>query len=47
MSPIIRFLIPALLVSLTLGAASAEGADNLAQSFAKQIQPLLVKTCGK
>ena len=45
--PTIRFLIPALLTSLTLGAASAEGADNLAQSFAKQIQPLLVKTCGK
>ena len=29
------------------GAAAAESADNLAQSFAKQIQPLLVKTCGK
>ena len=45
--PTIRFLIPTLLTSLTLGAASAEGGDNLAQSFAKKIQPLLVKTCGK
>jgi len=35
-----------LLVCFTLFAASAQGADDLAQSFAKQIQPLLVKTCG-
>ncbi|MBM4005840.1 MAG: DUF1592 domain-containing protein [Planctomycetes bacterium] len=31
---------------LMLFAASAHGADDLAQSFASQIQPLLVKTCG-
>ena len=35
-----------LLACLILFAASAHGADDLAQSFAKQIQPLLVKTCG-
>ena len=35
-----------LLAWLMLFAASAKGADDLAQSFAKQIQPLLVKTCG-
>ena len=35
-----------LLACLMLLAASAHGADGLAQSFAKQIQPLLVKTCG-
>ncbi len=29
-----------------LFAASAHGADDLEQSFAKQIQPLVVKTCG-
>jgi hypothetical protein len=27
-------------------AAAARGADDLQQSFAKQVQPLLVKTCG-
>lgn len=31
---------------LMLVTASANGADELAQTFAKQIQPLLVKTCG-
>ncbi|QDU24986.1 hypothetical protein ETAA8_00470 [Anatilimnocola aggregata] len=36
-----------LFAGLTLFAASAHGADDLAQSFAKQIQPLLVKTCEK
>ena len=35
-----------LLTCLMVFAASAYGADDLAQSFAKQIQPLLVKTCG-
>ena len=35
-----------LIACLTLAAASANGADDLAQSFARQIQPLLVKTCG-
>ena len=35
-----------LLACLMLFAASAHGADDLAQSFAKQVQPLLVKTCG-
>ena len=35
-----------LLACLMLLEASAHGADGLAQSFAKQIQPLLVKTCG-
>jgi hypothetical protein len=35
-----------LLACLVLFAASARGADDLAQSFATQIQPLLVKTCG-
>ncbi len=37
----------ALLACLTLTAASADGADDLAQSYAKQIHPLLVRTCGK
>ena len=36
----------ALIAWLTLTVAEANGADDLAQSFAKQIQPLLVKTCG-
>jgi hypothetical protein len=36
-----------LLACLMLFAASAHGADDLEQSFAKQIQPLLVKTCGE
>ncbi len=35
-----------LIACLALAAVSADGADDLAQSFAKQIQPLLVKTCG-
>ena len=40
-------LIAALLASRTPTAVSADGADDLTQSYAKQIQPLLVKTCGK
>ncbi len=36
-----------LIAWLTLTVAEAKGADDLAQSFARQIQPLLVKTCGK
>ena len=40
-------LIPALLAYLTPTAGSAGGADDLKQSYAKQIHPLLVKTCGK
>ena len=35
-----------LLACLMLLTASAHGADGLAQSFGKQIQPLLVKACG-
>lgn len=35
-----------LVACVMLGAASAHGADDLAQSFARHIQPLLVKTCG-
>ena len=35
-----------LIAWLTLTVAEANGADDLAQAFAKQIQPLLVKTCG-
>ncbi|MEI8369639.1 MAG: DUF1592 domain-containing protein [Planctomycetia bacterium] len=35
-----------LLACLMLLTASAHGADGLAQSFTKQIQPLLVKACG-
>ncbi|MCE9568136.1 MAG: DUF1592 domain-containing protein [Planctomycetes bacterium] len=40
-------LIPALLAYRTPTAVSADGADDLTQSYATQIQPLLVKTCGK
>jgi cytochrome c553 len=37
-----------LIVCLALVAAStADGADDLAQTYATQIQPLLVKTCGE
>ena len=36
-----------LIAWIMLTVADANGADDLAQSFAKQIQPLLVKTCGK
>jgi mono/diheme cytochrome c family protein len=39
--------IPALLACLTPAACSAGEADDLAQSYAKQIHPLLVQTCGK
>ena len=35
-----------LIAWLTLTVAEAKCADDLAHSFAKQIQPLLVKTCG-
>ena len=41
-----RQFIHGLLASLMLFAFSAHGADDISQSFAKQIQPLLVKTCG-
>jgi len=34
------------LVCLILTAAVASGSDDLAKSYAEQIQPLLVKTCG-
>ena len=34
-------------LTLTLAAASADGADDLAQTYATQIQPLLVRSCGK
>ncbi|MDA0591531.1 MAG: DUF1592 domain-containing protein [Planctomycetota bacterium] len=37
----------AVLAWMTVAAASADGADDLAQTYATQIQPLLVKTCGK
>jgi hypothetical protein len=36
-----------LIACLTLAAASADGADDLAQTYATQIQPLLVRSCGK
>ena len=35
-----------LIACLTLAAASADGADDLAQTYATQIQPLLVRSCG-
>ena len=39
-------LIPALLASLLPAAVSGGGADDLAQTYAKQIHPLFVKMCG-
>ena len=36
-----------LIACLTLAPASADGADDLAQTYATQIQPLLVRSCGK
>ena len=47
MSPTIRFLIPSLVVCLTLSAAAADGAAERAKAYAERIHPLLVKTCGK
>jgi cytochrome c553 len=47
MSPMIRFLIPSLVVCLTLSAAAADGAAERAKAYAERIHPLLVKTCGK
>ena len=35
-----------LIAYLMLAAASADGADDLAQTYATQIQPLLVRSCG-
>ena len=35
-----------LIASLTLAAASADSADDLAQTYTTQIQPLLVRSCG-
>ena len=35
------------LICLTLAAAPTNGADDLAQTYTKQIQPLLVRSCGK
>ena len=35
-----------LIACLTLAAASADGADDLSQTYATQIQPLLVRSCG-
>ncbi|MSX03150.1 MAG: DUF1592 domain-containing protein, partial [Actinobacteria bacterium] len=35
-----------LIACLSLAAASADGSDNLAQTYATQIQPLLVRSCG-
>ena len=43
----IRFLIPSLVVCLTLSAAAADGAADRAKAYAERIHPLLVKTCGK
>jgi cytochrome c553 len=43
----IRFLIPSLVVCLTLSAAAADGAAERAKAYAERIHPLLVKTCGK
>lgn len=39
-------LLPVLLAWFTPTVGSAPGADDLAQAYAKQIYPLLVKTCG-
>ena len=36
-----------LIAFLALKAASADGADDLSQTYAAQIQPLLVSSCGK
>ena len=36
-----------LIACLTLTAASADGADDLAQTYATRIQPLLVRSCGE
>ena len=36
-----------LIACLTLAAAPTNGADDLAQTYAKQIQPLLARSCGK
>ena len=35
-----------LIACLTIAAASADGADDLAQTYATRIQPLLVRSCG-
>ncbi len=45
--PVISRLVALLLLVLFGAGTSLSAADNLAQSFAKQVQPLLVKTCGK
>ncbi len=47
MSPMLRFLIPSLVVCLTLSAAAEDGAADRAKAYAERIHPLLVKTCGK
>ncbi len=39
-------LMACLTLTVTLTAASAHGADDLAQTYATQIQPLLVRSCG-
>ena len=46
MSPMIRFLIPAVVACVTLTAAADDAADR-AKAYADRIHPLLVKTCGK
>jgi len=47
MSPMLRFLVPSLVVCLTLSAAAEDGAADRAKAYAERIHPLLVKTCGK
>jgi hypothetical protein len=40
-------LIACLTLAVMSAAASANGADDLAPTYAKQVQPLLVRSCGK
>lgn len=42
-----QYIVKSLIAYLTLTATSADGADILAQTYATQIQPLLIKSCGK
>ena len=47
MSPMIRFLIPSVVASLTLTDVAADDAGDFSRAYAERIHPLLVKTCGK
>ena len=46
-APLINSLLWIVCLAVTLAAAPANGADDFAQTYAKQIQPLLVRSCGK